>query len=63
VDQPIVRRDLRVGVALLGATSAEAAAAQKDRPGDYPPLPHGLPGSHPGSFEAAHCLRDGTFWI
>jgi spermidine dehydrogenase len=28
----------------------------------YPPALTGLRGSHPGAFEAAHCLRDGTFF-
>src|ERR1700730_16301278 len=28
----------------------------------YPPALTGLRGSHPGAFEAAHSLRDGTFW-
>jgi spermidine dehydrogenase len=28
----------------------------------YPPALTGLRGSHPGSFETAHSLRDGTFW-
>ena len=27
-----------------------------------PPVSTGLRGSHPGSFEIAHSLRDGTFW-
>ena len=41
-----------------GATG-DAMAAQ-DRPGYYPPLLNGMRGSHPGSFEAAHALRDGA---
>ena len=28
----------------------------------YPPALTGLRGSHPGSFETAHSLRDGNFW-
>jgi len=28
----------------------------------YPPALTGLRGSHPGAFEVAHSLRDGTFW-
>jgi spermidine dehydrogenase len=28
----------------------------------YPPALTGLRGSHPGAFEAVHCLRDGTFF-
>jgi spermidine dehydrogenase len=34
--------------------------AAQDRPGYYPPGLTGLRGSHPGSFENAHALRDGT---
>jgi len=32
----------------------------RDRAGYYPPLLNGMRGSHPGSFEAAHALRDGV---
>jgi spermidine dehydrogenase len=42
------------------AAGGTAAAAAQDRPGYYPPLLKGLRGSHPGSFEAAHALRDGV---
>jgi spermidine dehydrogenase len=42
-----------------GAASAAVVAAQ-DRPGYYPPLLTGMRGSHPGSFETAHALRDGA---
>jgi spermidine dehydrogenase len=44
--------------AMPPATGAAAGAAQ-DAPGYYPPLLTGMRGSHPGSFEAAHALRDG----
>ena len=37
-------------------------AIPKSRPGYYPPALTGLRGSHAGSFDAAHSLRDGTFW-
>ena len=59
MDRPIPRRDVLGGLALLGAGPPEAAA--QDRPGYDPPSLHGLRGSHPGSFEAAHSLRDGAF--
>ncbi len=61
----IDRRDFLDGVALgaaalgLGLPSAAAAAGAQDAPGYYPPLLRGLRGSHPGSFEAAHAVRDG----
>ena len=72
--RPIDRRDFLNGVAVtigaLGAASlggvaqaAEAAAAwPQDQPGYDPPRLTGLRGSHAGSFEAAHALRDGDFW-
>jgi spermidine dehydrogenase len=69
LDRPIDRRDFLNGVAVTAAglslaTEAEAqiTAGTQDVPGYYPPLSHGLRGSHPGSFEVAHSLRDGTFW-
>jgi spermidine dehydrogenase len=68
----ITRRDFIDGIAtsvvLASSSSALAAAdpdagagAPQDRPGYYPPNLTGMRGSHPGSFEAAHALRDGTF--
>jgi spermidine dehydrogenase len=36
--------------------------AAQDAFGYYPPLLTGLRGSHPGSFEDAHALRDGQTW-
>jgi spermidine dehydrogenase len=44
------------------ARPAPAQAGPQDQPGYYPPLLNGLRGSHPGSFESAHALRDGDFW-
>jgi spermidine dehydrogenase len=45
----------------LLAAQMPAPSAQ-DRPGYYPPTRAGMRGSHPGAFEVAHALRDGTFW-
>ena len=65
---PIARRDFLNGALVTGATAAAAAwphaaeAAPQDDAGYYPPSLTGMRGSHPGSFEAAHSLRDGTFW-
>ncbi|MFO1467163.1 MAG: FAD/NAD(P)-binding protein [Steroidobacteraceae bacterium] len=65
----ITRRDFLDGVALaVGATVAGAAPAApaspppaaQDAQGYYPPRLQGLRGNHPGSFEAAHALRDGA---
>ena len=69
---PITRRDFIDGIAVTAAFAAsapvlgaidpgEAAIAPQDRPDYYPPTLTGMRGSHPGSFEAAHALRGGTF--
>ena len=69
---PITRRDFIDGIAVSAALAAScralaavnpegAGTAPQDRPGYYPPALTGMRGSHPGSFEAAHTLRDGTF--
>jgi spermidine dehydrogenase len=68
----ITRRDFIDGIAVTAALAASSGAlaavdpegvatAPQDRPGYYPPALTGMRGSHPGSFEAAHALRDGTF--
>jgi spermidine dehydrogenase len=41
------------------AAAGEAAVPAQNAPGYYPPTLTGMRGSHPGSFEAAHALRDG----
>ncbi|HXA37218.1 MAG TPA: NAD(P)-binding protein [Steroidobacteraceae bacterium] len=62
----ITRRDFMNGVAIgvLGAAGVDfsrADARADAAPGSaYPPGRDGLRGSHPGSFEAAHRLRDGS---
>ena len=65
----IARRDFLNGAAMAAGTAAwllgmeqPAKAAQQDAPGYYPPALTGMRGSPDGSFEAAHALRDGTFW-
>ncbi len=70
MDRPIARRDFLQGAAAIGTAAALAggpaqAAAEaepQNAPDYYPPARLGLRGSHPGSFEAAHELRDGDFW-
>ena len=66
MDKEISRRDflngvsIAVGASLLpGIASARDIGAQ-DVPGYYPPAFSGLRGSHTGSFEAAHLVRDGA---
>ncbi len=71
MDRPIHRRDFLNGAAMTAATvsatlladpSLAAPAAAQDGSGYYPPALHGIRGSHPGAFETAHSVRDGTFW-
>jgi spermidine dehydrogenase len=51
------------GKALLAGESAERASAERRPRQPYnPPALTGLRGSHVGSFEAFHALKDGTFW-
>ena len=59
MDSPITRRDVLHGAGLLAAAGALGEIASAAEEG-YPPLRQGLRGSHPGSFEAVHALRDGT---
>jgi spermidine dehydrogenase len=68
-ERSIPRRDVLQGVlvgtasllsgALLRAPLADAGVPATELPGYYPPIRTGLRGSHPGSFEQAHALRDG----
>lgn len=75
MNRSITRRDFLNGVAMgTGAAATgsmfpslawpESAVdlAPQDKPGYYPPILNGMRGSHPGSFEDAHKLRDGNFW-
>jgi spermidine dehydrogenase len=64
----ITRRDFINGVAVTAGAAmmpwhlfGESLDATKSAD-YYPPALTGLRGSHPGSFEAAHSVRDGTFW-
>jgi spermidine dehydrogenase len=45
--------------ASAAGAASDAEAPAQNAPGYYPPLLTGMRGSHPGSFEAAHALRDG----
>ncbi len=62
MDRPIARRDFINGVGVgIGALLVPNAAAQAV-PDSYPPLRTGMRGSHDGSFEVAHSLRDQKQW-
>ena len=64
----ITRRDFLggVGISIGGALLPQSVHAQatsaQDLAGYYPPALTGMRGSHPGSFEVAHALRDGASW-
>ena len=67
----ISRRDFLNGIAITAGASLVppemwAAAAPdleaQNAAGYYPPAKTGMRGSHPGSFEAMHRVRDGDFW-
>ena len=69
MQRSITRRDLlhdggvaALGAALLGTVNPALADAPAAAPSatDYPPVRTGMRGSHPGSFEAAHAIRDGA---
>ncbi len=74
MDRSITRRDFLNGVAIGvgGAALApwmpgcgvgpDASSPSSGLPAAYPPALTGMRGSHAGSFEAAHTLRDGAFW-
>lgn len=72
MERVIARRDFLQGTLVAAASTlsgpllaglvnaADQAPAAQDQPGYYPPSLTGLRGSHTGSFEAAHALRDGS---
>jgi spermidine dehydrogenase len=77
INRPICRRDFisGVGVALSGSLLSCSWAERKapldpeafdravqDSQASYPPVRTGMRGSHPGSFEIAHQLREGKRW-
>jgi spermidine dehydrogenase len=72
MDRAITRRDFINGVStvvggtLLTPRLQASGPPQAPGPGAtseyYPPTRTGMRGDHPGSFEAAHALRDGTTW-
>jgi spermidine dehydrogenase len=68
MDRPITRRDFinGVGIAVTGSLLSSSAKALGIPPsqsaGTYPPALTGLRGSHDGSWEIAHQMRDGQSW-
>jgi len=67
MNRNITRRDFLNGVAVTAGAALMpwqlfADGDPEKAPDYYPPALTGMRGSHPGSFDAAHSLRDGTFW-
>jgi spermidine dehydrogenase len=70
MNRPITRRDFLNGASLavtgslltpgLIASASSAEFATNKAADHYPPLLTGMRGSHPGSFEVAHQVRDGA---
>jgi len=65
----ITRRDFINGVAVTAGAAmmpwqvlGDDSNASEKAHNFYPPALTGMRGSHPGSFDAAHALRDGAFW-
>ncbi len=73
MDRKITRRDFMNGAAMsIGAAATSPGVhlfgqtpetpEPQNRPGYDPPALHGMRGSHEGSYQVAHSLRDGAFW-
>jgi spermidine dehydrogenase len=76
MDRAITRRDflngasIAVGASLVSPRTAWSSVfgasddpfAPEKQPGYYPPAKTGMRGSHDGSWEAAHAMRDGKKW-
>ncbi len=77
MDKPIDRRDFLQGAAVVlattvggltpglsfGGAAVNSMGAGQDQPGYYPPILTGMRGSHPGSFESAHAVRDDPAFV
>jgi len=68
MDTDITRRDflngisVTIGASLLPTSSNAQDIGAQDLPGYYPPKLTRMRGSHRGSFETAHMVRDGKSW-
>ncbi len=64
MDRTITRRDFLNGIAMAALVGAARKGEAGPLPADYyPPALSGLRGSHVGSFEVAHQLRDGAYGV
>jgi spermidine dehydrogenase len=70
MDRAVPRRDFLNGAAMVvgsalipsSLSASHGSDERQNHAGYNPPVSTGLRGSHAGSFEIAHSLRDGTFW-
>jgi spermidine dehydrogenase len=62
MNRPITRRDFLDGVAVGVGGAMVLPHLPAWQESDYPPARTGLRGSHVGSYETLHQLRDGRFW-
>ena len=63
MNRSITRRDFMGGVAVAISGSLAWRWSEAQAPtDDYPPIRTGMRGSHEGSYEVAHRMRDGTRW-
>jgi spermidine dehydrogenase len=62
MERTITRRDFVNGMAVAIGSLGVPRSLLAESPSSYPPERTDMRGSHPGSFEAVHALRDGTFW-
>ena len=66
MNKDISRRDflngvgIVVGASMLPSTTLAQDLSAQNVPGYYPPELTGMRGSHPGSFDTAHMIRDGA---
>ena len=63
MNRSITRRDFVGGVAVAISGSLAWRWSEAEAPtAGYPPIRTGMRGSHEGSYEVAHRMRDGTRW-
>ena len=51
-----------ISPALKASAVTKSLSSAQNMPGYYPPTLAGMRGSHPGSFELGHLIRDGKRW-
>ena len=51
-----------ISPSLQASTTNKSLSSAQNATGYYPPILEGMRGSHPGSFEIGHLIRDGKRW-